>query len=228
MKISVLGTGIVGQTIAAKLSQLGHQVFMGTRNPLQTIQNKEPNRMTGVIFNDWYQINSEIELLPFGEVAKNTDLVVNASSGKTTISTLEMVGEENLAGKILIDIANPLDFSNGFPSINPVNNDSLGEQIQRRFPNIKVVKSLSTMNAHVMVNPDSVNGDHNVFISGNDKEAKVVVGNLLKSIGWKHNSIIDLGDITSARGVEMLLPLWIRLYTKLGHPNFNFHIQKGE
>ena len=183
--------------------------------------------MTGIVFSNWYKNNSEVKLVTFGETAQNADLVVNATSGMVAISILETVGEDNLTDKILIDIANPLDFSKGFPSINPVNTDSLAEQIQRKFPNTKVVKALNTMNASIMVNPDSIQGDHNVFVSGNDDEAKAVTTKLLESMGWKTNNIIDLGDITTARGVEMLLPIWLRLFTKYGHANFNFHIQQA-
>ena len=228
MKIAVLGTGIVGQTIAAKLAALGHEVSMGTRNPQKTLELTEPNRMTGIVFSNWYQTHKNIKLVSFEIIAKDADLVINASSGKATLTVLGLVGESNLAGKVLIDFANPLDFSKGYPSINPVNDDSLAEQIQRKFPKSKVVKTLNTMNASVMVNPGSIAGDHNVFLSGDDDSAKAVVSELLQDFGWKPENIIDLGSISSARGAEMLLPIWIQLFNVMGHPNFNFHIQKAE
>ena len=135
-------------------------------------------------------------------------------------------GAENLAGKVLMDIANPLDFSHGFPpSLNPVNTDSLGEQIQRAFPEARVVKTLNTMTASVMVDPASVaGGDHSVFVSGNDAAAKETVAGLLKDFG--HRDIIDLGDITTARGAEMILPIWLRVWGALGTGAFNFKVAR--
>ncbi len=136
--------------------------------------------------------------------------------------------EDILKGKVLLDIANPLDFSNGMPpSLSPVNTDSLGEQIQRRFPNLKVVKSLNTMNTNLMVRPSLLQGDHNVFVCGNDEGAKSQVKEMLKSFGWREELIIDLGDITNSRGTEMLLPIWLRLWGALGTAEFNFYIQRN-
>ena len=125
----------------------------------------------------------------------------------------------------MIDISNPLDFSQGFPpSLFVSNTESLGEQIQNRYPTLKVVKTLNTMSNPVMVNPKLIAGDHSVFVSGNDGAAKATVINLLNSFGWEEKNIIDLGDITTARGTEMILPLWVRLYGKLQTPFFNFHV----
>lgn len=136
-----------------------------------------------------------------------------------------MAGSNNLSGKILLDIANPLDFSKGMPpSLFVCNTDSLGEQIQNAFPELKVVKSLNTMNAYIMVNPSLVPDDHNVFMSGNDANAKATVSKLLQSFGWKATTIIDVGDISTARGTEQLLPIWIRLWGALQTPMFNFKI----
>ena len=141
-----------------------------------------------------------------------------------SIAALEAAGRDNLAGKVLLDIANPLDFSQGFPpSLFVSNTDSLGEQIQAAFPELKVVKSLNTMNAFLMVDPRQLaDGDHTVFVSGNDAEAKKTVTGLLESFG--HTDVIDLGDISTARGTEMLLPIWMRLYGALNNPMFNFKI----
>ena len=228
MKVTILGTGMVGQTIASKLISMGIEVVMGTRNPNETAQRTEPNRMTGLYFADWHKQNNAVALKTLSESVKDADLVINATGGFASIAALEEAGENNLEGKILLDIANPLDFSNGMPpSLFVCNTDSLGEQIQAKFPKTKVVKSLNTMNAHIMVHPESISAEHNVFVSGNDADAKEVVSNLLKSIGWKAESIIDLGDISTARGTEQLLPIWIRLFGKFGNANFNFHIQKA-
>jgi 8-hydroxy-5-deazaflavin:NADPH oxidoreductase len=151
-------------------------------------------------------------------------MVVNATAGTVSLEALEMAGEDNLNGKILIDVSNPLDFSRGMPPTLWVSNtDSLGERIQRRFPEAKVVKTLHTMNAYVMVDPAQLVGaDHTVFVSGDDAEAKAEVGELLRSFGW--TDIIDLGDITTARGTEMLMPIWLRLFGALQKPVFNFKI----
>jgi predicted dinucleotide-binding enzyme len=151
-------------------------------------------------------------------------LIVNATAGAVSLEALEQAGEDNLSGKVLIDISNPLDFSKGMPpTLSVVNTDSLGEQIQRRFPEAKVVKTLHTMNAYLMVDPAQLaGGDHSVFVSGDDPEAKAAVTDLLRSFGW--TDIIDLGDITTARGTEMMLPVWLRLFGALQKPVFNFKI----
>lgn len=141
---------------------------------------------------------------------------------------LKRAGEENLSGKVIIDIANPLDFSKGMPPIlSPGNIDSLGELIQRTFPKAKVVKTLNTMNCFLMVNPAAIADDHNVFLSGNDADSKSIAKEILKSFGWQERNMIDLGDITTARGTEQLLPIWIRLHGALKTPMFNFKIVVG-
>jgi len=160
----------------------------------------------------------------FAEAAAHGEMIVNATAGAVSLEALEQAGEDNLNGKVLIDIANPLDFSKGMPpSLSVSNTDSLGEQIQRRFPEAKVVKTLHTMNAHLMVDPAQLAAaDHTVFVSGGDSEAKGKVSELLQSLGW--TDIIDLGDISTARGTEMLLPIWLRLFGALQKPIFNFKI----
>jgi hypothetical protein len=155
-------------------------------------------------------------------------MLFNCTGGGISLAALELAGAERLAGKVLIDLANALDFSRGMPpSLSVCNTDSLGEQIQRAFPDVKVVKALNTMNCHVMVNPGLVPGEHHVFVSGNDAGARSAVGNLLREWGWRPHQIMDLGDITAARGTEMLLPVWLRLWGALQNPNFNFHIAVG-
>ncbi len=177
MKIAVLGTGTVGPTIAAALSALGHDVVIGTRDPQATLARTEPGATGGAPFAEWHAAHGEIEVGTFADAAAGADVVVNATNGAGSLAALTAAGAENLAGKVLMDIANPLDFSHGFPpSLNPVNTDSLGEQIQRAFPEARVVKTLNTMTASVMVDPASVaGGDHSVFVSGNDAAAKETV-----------------------------------------------------
>lgn len=218
MKIAVLGTGIVGEAIASKLADVGHEVTMGSR----TANNEKAVA--------WAQKKGgKAKNATFADAAASAELIFNATLGTATLDVLKLAGEKNLSGKVLIDVANPLDFSKGMPpSLFVSNTDSLGEQIQRAFPNTKVVKTLNTMNCYLMVNPSLVPGDHTVFLSGNDSEAKTKVARLLtESFGWKTNHILDLGDITTARGTESLLPIWIRLWGKLQNPNFNFHINVG-
>lgn len=162
----------------------------------------------------------------FADAAAFGEIVFNCTAGAASIEALKQAGERNLQSKILIDISNPLDFSRGMPpTLTICNTDSVGEQIQRAFPNVKVVKTLNTVNCNVMVNPILVPGDHDVFMSGNDAAAKSKVREVLTQwFGWK--SVIDLGDISTARGTEMYLPLWVRLYALFQKPNFNIKVVK--
>jgi predicted dinucleotide-binding enzyme len=224
MKVGILGSGIVGQTIGAKLAERGVDVVLGTRSPGKLDQ----KRGMGAPLAEWVaKVGSKGRLASFADAAAHGDIVINATSGTGSLEALSIAGAKNLDGKILIDIANPLDFSQGMPpSLTVCNTDSLGEQIQKAFPAARVVKTLNTTNALVMVDPARVaNGDHDLFISGNDPEAKQRVTSLLHEwFGWK--SVIDLGDITTARGTEMLLPIWVRLWGALGTPMFNFRIAR--
>jgi predicted dinucleotide-binding enzyme len=150
---------------------------------------------------------------------------VNATNGAGSIPMLEAAGEENLAGKVLVDVANPLDYSQGMPpSLLVSNTDSLGEQIQRRFAEARVVKALNTMNCLVMVDPSKVPGEHDVFLCGEEDGAKQQVSELLRSFGWPARRIRDLGGISSARGTEMYLPLWLRIWGILGTGYFNIAV----
>jgi 8-hydroxy-5-deazaflavin:NADPH oxidoreductase len=216
MKIGILGTGMVGDTIGTKLIQLGHEVKMGSR----TATNEKAAA--------WVQKNgNHASQGTFAEAAAFGEIVFNCTHGVASLQALNLAGATNLNNKILIDIANALDFSHGMPpSLAVCNTDSLGEQIQRAFPLVKVIKTLNTMNCVLMVNPGSLaNGDHNIFISGNDTGAKTKVLEILREwFGWK--SVIDLGDITTARATEMLLPIWVSLMGKYQSPNFNFKIIK--
>jgi len=212
MDIAVLGTGSVGRTLARGLAGVGHPVVVGTRGPAQTRRRE-----------DWLAAD-DITLDTFAEAAAGGEVIVNATNGAASLSVLGDAGVDNLAGKVILDVANPLDFSQGFPPTLAVKDtDSLAEQIQRAFPEARVVKSLNTMNAAVMVAPDSVgDGDTSVFVAGNDDDARAVVVGLLRDLGWR--DIIDLGDLSGARGVEMWLPLWLRLMTTVGGATFNLRI----
>ena len=224
MRFGILGTGVVGKTIAVRLAGLGHDVIVGTRNPEETLSRTDPDQYGNPPFGAWQEEHPEVRLGTFAEAAAHGEMAVNATAGAVSLEALEQAGEDNLNGKILIDIANPLDFSKGMPPTLLVSNtDSLGEQIQRRFPEAKVVKTLHTMNAYVMVDPAQLAAtDHTVFVSGDDAEAKARVSELLRSFGW--SDIMDLGDITTARGTEMVLPIWVRLFGVLQKPIYNYKI----
>jgi len=214
LKVGILGTGMVGSTLGSKLIQLGHDVRMGSR-----LANNEKAM-------EWAKSNGpRASYGTFSDAAAFGEIVLNCTAGTASLAALTAAGAKNLKGKVLIDVANPLDFSKGMPPTLAVcNTDSLGEQIQRTFPSVKVVKALNTMNCKLMVDPNIVSGEHDVFICGNDAQAKDGVKEILKSFGW--NSIIDLGDITAARGTEMVLPLWLRLMGLFQSPNFNFKIMR--
>lgn len=224
MKIAVLGTGTVGRTLAGALSALGHDVVVGTRDPRETFARSTPSAMGAPPFNEWHASNQHIALETFADAAAAAELIVNATDGAGTLSALSSADSANLSGKVILDVSNPLDFSQGMPPLlNPVNTDSNAERIQRAFPDARVVKSLNTMNAGLMVDPGRLGGgDHSVFVSGDDANAKNTVTGLLRELG--HRDIIDLGDITTARGAEMMLPVWLRLYGVLGTLDFNFKI----
>jgi len=215
VKIAVLGTGTVGRTIASKLVELGHEVTMGSRSA------------DGDALLEWVgEVGERGSGGTFADAAAAAELVFNCTAGGASLEALAAAGAENLAGKTLIDVANPLDFSRGMPpTLSICNDDSLGERIQAAFPQARVVKALNTVNAAIMVAPDSVPGDHNLFVCGDDGGAKSEATALLESFGWPHGSVIDLGDISAARGTEMYLPLWLRLMGSLGSAEFNIEVR---
>ena len=213
MKIGVLGTGMVGATIATKLIALGNEVMLGSRKP------GNEKAVT------WAQANgANASQGAYAQAARFGEILFNCTQGTASIEALQSAGEDNLKGKILIDVANPLDFSHGAPpTLSICNSDSLGEQIQRTFPEAKVVKTLNTVNCEVMVNPALVPGEHDIFVCGNDADAKARVADLLKQwFGWR--SVIDLGGISAARATEQMMPIWLRLYGVLGVPHFNVRV----
>jgi predicted dinucleotide-binding enzyme len=222
MKVAVLGTGSVGRALAQGLTDAGHEVVIGTRDPRATLAATAPDRFGNPPFGQWAQ-GRPVRLEPFAVAAAAAGLVINATSGEVSLAVLQSVGAENLAGKVLLDVSNPLDFSRGFPpSLFVMGTDSLGEQIQRAFPDAKVVKSLNTMNAGLMLNPGRLGAPSAVFLSGDDPGAKQQVSELLASFGWEQ--IIDLGGIVTARGAEMMLPMWLQVLNVQGGPEFNWAI----
>ena len=204
MRVAVLGTGTVGKTLAAKLRDVGEDVKVGSRSA----DNPDSDGT-------------------FADAAEFAELVINATAGTASLDALRAAGADNLAGKVLVDVGNPLDASQGFPpTLSVCNTDSLGEQIQREFPDARVVKALNTMNADVMVRPGLVPGDHHAFIAGDDDEAKQTVREMLESFGWPTDRVMDLGGIDAARGMEMYLPLWLRLFQASGTGHINIAVMR--
>jgi predicted dinucleotide-binding enzyme len=215
MRIAVLGTGIVGRTLAGKLVALGHHVMMGSRDA------SNPAAV------EWAATaGASGSAGRFSDAAAFGEIIINATAGGGSLAALDAAGRENLEGKVLIDVANPLDSSAGFPPTLSIHNtDSLAEAIQREFPSARVVKALNTMRAELMVDPGRLaDGDHEVFMAGNDEGAKSAVSGLLREFGWRPEHIRDLGPLDTARGLEMWLPLWIRIYVLQGNRMFNIKL----
>ena len=201
MRIGVLGTGMVGRAISGKLAGLGHDVRVGSRT-----------EGDGAV--------------RFADAAAHGELVFNCTNGAGSLDALAAAGEDNLAGKVLVDVSNPLDFSGGGPALFTDTTDSLAERIQAAFPAARVVKTLHTVNCNVMVDPALVPGDHVVFVCGNDAAAKEQTTGLLGEFGWPPERVLDLGDLTAARGTEAYVMLWVRLWNVIGGPNFNISISR--
>ncbi|MGQ7944480.1 NADPH-dependent F420 reductase [Flavobacterium sp. WC2509] len=204
MKIAVLGTGAAGTTIASKLIELGHQVMIGSRSntnekAIEFVNKFEKNASNGT----------------FEEAANFGEIVFNCIKGEFAIEALQSAGK-GIENKIIIDISIPVNTHKEAPlSLIPelCNTNSLGEEIQKKFPNTKVVKTLNTMWSTLMTSPSTLkNGDHTNFICGNDEEAKNKVKSLLLEIGWKEETILDLGDIVGSRGTEAIILLWLRIW----------------
>jgi predicted dinucleotide-binding enzyme len=211
MKIAIIGTGVVGRTLAQGLRDVGHDVVVGTRDPDATKRREE-----------WAAL--DVPLRPLGLVAADAELVVNATNGLATLSALGEVGSDHLAGKVLLDAANPLDFSHGFPpTLSVKDTDSLAEQVQRAFPGCRVVKALNTVTASVMVDPAGVgDGDTTIFAAGDDAAARAQVVGLLRDLGWR--DVVELEGLDNARGLEMWMALWVRLMGALGTTDFNLRL----
>ena len=201
MRIGVLGTGMVGRAISGKLAELGHDVQVGSRTAGEG-------------------------KVPFADAAAHGEVLFNCTAGRGALDALAAAGAGNLAGKLLIDVSNPLDLSGGGPALLVANTDSLGEQIQRAFPDARVVKSLNTVNCRVMVDPAAVPGDHVVFVAGDDEAAKAQATALLGELGWPPDRVLDLGDLSAARGMEMYVILWVRMVPVVGGPMFNIALAR--
>ena len=227
MKIGILGTGIVGQAHAVKLGLLGHDVVMGTKNVLQKLASANTEDAEHKAFSDWLKQQKNISLRTLEEASEQGVLVFNALRGEAALAIISPLAKQ-LSGKVLVDIANPLDFSKGMPpSLFVASTDSLAEQLQRALPDTKVVKAFNTVTARLQTDPGLLaHGDHHLFICGNDASAKSVVADIARSYSWEN--IIDLGDITNARGMEMIMPFWLELWGALKSPMFNYKIVTGK
>jgi predicted dinucleotide-binding enzyme len=206
MKIAVIGTGSVGRTLTDGFRRIGHEVVVGTRDPEQTRTKPE-----------W---SDEPALTTFAEAGNGADLVVNATGGQVSIDALAGV---DLDGTVLLDVSNPLDFSAGFPpTLTVKDTDSMAEQIQRAYPQARVVKSLNTVNAAVMVDPGHLPEQTTMFVAGDDADARALVRGLLTDLGWV--DVVEFSTLDAARGMEMWLPMWVRLMGNLGTADFNLKL----
>jgi 8-hydroxy-5-deazaflavin:NADPH oxidoreductase len=218
MKVGVLGTGMVGNALGSKLVELGHEVTMGARES----GNESAVAWAGEAGEAGHESS-------FAGAAEFGELIINATAGTASLAALERAGAENLDGKVLIDVANPLDPDAGSPPpLAFCNTESLGERIQIAFPGARVVKALNTVNAAVMVEPARLGEPTSIFLCGEDPDAKAATRELLEALGWKAEQIVDLGGIAAARGTEMYLPLWLRLMSTIGNPFFNVRVVRGE
>jgi 8-hydroxy-5-deazaflavin:NADPH oxidoreductase len=210
MKIGILGTGMVGETLGKKFVELGHQVKMGSRtanneSAAKWVQATGPNASQGT----------------FGDAATFGEIVFICLKGAVFLDVAKTLNATALAGKVVVDVSNPLEFSGGVMSLSICNTNSLGEEVQTVLPSAKVVKTLNIVNCDVMVDP-AKGGHPTMLVCGNDSEAKKQVTAFLKTMGWR--DILDLGDIPKSRGTEMLLPLWLNLFGLFGSPHFGFKV----
>lgn len=224
MRVGILGTGVVGKTLAAALVSRGHDVMLGTRDVRRKMEEKAEEG--SVSYRGWASTNKKVRLGTFAEAAAHGELLMNATAGHASVEVLSKVKPADLRDKILIDIANALgEWGDGPPmELFVANTDSLAERIQRAQPGVRLVKALNTVTAHIMVNPKGLaGGDHDVFVAGNDPDARDRVVRFLRDeFGWK--TVIDLGDLTAARGLEMLIMLWLKLWGAFGTADFNYKI----
>ena len=210
MKIGILGTGMVGETLGTKVVQLGHQVKMGSR----TANNEAAAR--------WVKAaGANASQGTFADAASFGEMIFLCLKGTVFLDIAKSLDQKSVANKVVVDVSNPLDFSSGTLTLSICNSNSLGEEVQKAIPAARVVKSFNTVNCEVMVDP-AKGGDPTMFVCGNDDAAKKQFTELIKTLGWR--DIIDLGDITKSRGTEALMPLWMNLFGLFGTPHFGWKI----
>jgi predicted dinucleotide-binding enzyme len=228
MKIAVLGTGMVGRALAGRLAELDHDVVIGTRDPQHTLSRTEPDSKGIEPYAEWQQTHPDVRLVTFPEAGVYGELIVNATAGTVSLAALEATGAQNLAGKVVLDLALPLVYSDGAPpELGFAHTDSLGERIQRAFPDAQVVKTLNTVGKDVMIDPARLPGEHNLFLSGDHAEAKDLVRRVLGEFGWPQERLIDLGSIKTARSVEMYMQLFFNLFAVFGDFDFNITVMRA-
>ncbi|HEY7280315.1 MAG TPA: NAD(P)-binding domain-containing protein [Actinomycetota bacterium] len=222
MRVAVLGTGTVGRTLAGRLAGLGHETRVGTRDVEASLARTTESWDGSGTFAQWHANTPDVPIATFADAASGAEVVFNATAGDGSLEALGSAGD--LDGVVIADVSNPLDHSQGFPPLLSVcNDDSLAERIQRAHPGARVVKTLNTVTAAVMVRPaDVADGDHTMFVAGDDGAAKATVRSLLEAFGWRH--VIDLGGIRGARAMEMYLPLWLQLMGARESPMFNVKV----
>lgn len=222
MRIGALGTGSVGRALGGKLAELGHEVMLGTRD-VEGLMRRPAGEGDTESFAAWLERTPGVSVGTFAEAAAHGELLFNCTRGEGSLDALGAAGDEHLDGKVLVDVSNPLMFEEGGMELFVPSGDSLAEQIQRAHSGTRVVKTLNTVNARVMVDPESLGGGHHtIFVCGDDEEAKTSVSDLLRSFGWEH--ILDLGDLSAARGMEAYLLLWIRLMGAFETPALNVKV----
>jgi predicted dinucleotide-binding enzyme len=227
VKISVLGTGSVGRTLAGRLAALGHEVVVGTRDPEATLARTEPDNQGTPPYAQWQQQNPAVRLLPFADAGAHAELLVNATSGAVSADALAAAGIAERDGLVVLDVANPLLFTPDGLALSVANTDSLAETLQRQFPAARVVKSLNTVTASVMVDPGRVPGEHVLFVAGDDAAAKETVTGLLGEIGWGAGRVVDLGGLRAARGMEMYVMLWWDMTQAVGTYEINIAVDRA-
>ena len=207
MQIAIVGSGVVARFFGQAFAAVGHEVALGTRDPEQTRAREE-----------WAGV--DLPLVSYADL--QGEVYVNATRGDGSLAALQAVGP-GLHDKILIDASNPLDTSKGFPpSLFVANTDSLAEQLQQALPQVRLVKMFNTMAHEVMVDPAQLGQESTIFVAGNDESARRGAADLARELGWV--DVMDLGDLTAARGLEMYIPLWLRIYGAVGQPAFNIKV----
>jgi predicted dinucleotide-binding enzyme len=227
MRIAVLGTGMVGRALAGRLAGLGHDVVVGTRDPDATLARTDPDRAGTPPYRQWQEQHSDVRLVALPDAGAHAELLVNATAGAASAEALAGAGVAERDGLVILDVANPLVFTAGGPALTVANTDSLAETLQRTFPQTRVVKSLNTMNAQVMVDPARVPGEHVVFVAGDDADAKATVSGLLGELGWPQERVVDLGGLAAARGLEGFLLLWLPIAQAYGTFDLNIAVHRA-
>jgi 8-hydroxy-5-deazaflavin:NADPH oxidoreductase len=227
MQIAVLGTGVVGRTLAGALAGHGHDVVVGTRDPAATLARAEPDRQGTPPYAQWQDQNPAVRLVTLADAGAHAELLVNATSGAASVDALTAAGVGERPGLVVMDVANPLEFTPDGLALSVANTDSLAETLQRAFPDAHVVKTLNTMTASLMVDPGRAPGEHVVFTAGDDADAKRTVTGVLGELGWGPGRVLDLGGLTAARGMEMFVVLWWSMTQAVGTYELNIAVQRA-